>query len=120
VNEQPSIETVNELLDIALSAPADQRTEALAKLAEAVANANVLIAGDVAEKLNAANVVDQRIFRKAVRGAMKRQPKVTGSISFQQSVPSDAELAKRWIAAHPQIALEFLQQLNMDGSPTVK
>jgi hypothetical protein len=45
---------------------------------------------------------------------------VTGSISFQQSVPSDAELAKRWIAAHPQIALEFLQQLNMDGSPTVK
>jgi hypothetical protein len=120
VNEQASIETINELLDIALNAPADQRAEALTKLAEAVANAEILVAGDVAEKLSAANVVDRRIFRAAVRRAIKDQPKATGSISYRQPVLSDADLAIRWIAAHPHIALEILRQMNVDGSPNVK
>jgi putative DNA primase/helicase len=104
VTDQASTPTINELLDDALIAPADQRVKAIGRLAAAIADEDPVFIGSVAEQLKDAKLVSKRDFWKSVDKARKRRQHADGSRMNRRGAPPDDELAKRWIAAHPHTA----------------
>lgn len=103
INEKPSQDSMDELIAKAQKAPADKKTEALNDIVHALVNANDLEIAYVADRLKAHNLCNKNVFDKAVREA-KKERQSANKKPDQSFVPTDDELAYRWLNEKPYTA----------------
>ena len=94
---------MDELIGKAQKAPADKKTKALNDIVHALVNANDLEIASVADRLKALNLCNKNIFVKAVREARKEHQSANKKPD-QSFVPTDDELAYRWLDENPYTA----------------